>query len=355
MLSIAWAISSMMSSSETVKENMSNSVVVPPPKFDRSLKSNMVAKELLQKERKKAAFFDNLTTIFPQLDPEFLRETANGFRDEEQMNEWITEIFENDLVDTFPSLREAETLRKLEKLVAFFPQIDPEFLHEKANEFEDENQMQEWIDEILEKNAQDSFPSRTDYEERQRETVILEKYSNLSVQEFFEIYDDDPEAYFMDKNRKVSELYEKHSWQQLKKEFCKIPSSAIKRIFKSNKGLFLPSARELQEQEHKIPKRWFKRSLEKCLVPSKIDFNFLKELQYFQKEVEIQRFLEEKASALKRKIEEERIKGTLMECSCCCNDECLVEDMLPCGGGHIFCKNCIRRASDVAIGKFQFY
>ena len=329
----------------------SSDVGVPPPKFDRSLKSNMVAK--LKKERhQKAAFFENLTTIFPQLDPEFLREKADGFCDEEQMNEWITEIFENDLVDTFPSLREAENLRKLDQLVSFFPQIDPEFLHEKANEFEDENQMQEWIDEILEKNSQDSFPSRTDYEERQRETEILEKYSNLSVQEFFEIYDDDPETYFMDKNRKVSELYKKHSWKQLKKEFCKIPCSVIKRIFKSNKGLFLPSARQLQEQEHKIHKRWFKRSLEKCLTPTKIDFNFLKELQYFQKEVEIQRFLEEKNSALKRKIEEERIKGNLMECSCCCNDECFAEDMLPCGGAHIFCKNCIQRASDVAIGKF---
>ena len=36
------------------------------------------------------------------------------------------------------------------------------------------------------------------------------------------------------------------------------------------------------------------------------------------------------------------------------SDECLVEDMLPCESGHLFCKDCVQRASEVAIGnKYQ--
>ena len=77
------------------------------------------------------------------------------------------------------------------------------------------------------------------------------------------------------------------------------------------------------------------------------------QLQYFQKEVEIQRFLEEKASILARKIEEARKNGFLMECGCCFDDECLVENMVQCVGGHKFCKECVQRASEVAIGNFE--
>ncbi len=40
-----------------------------------------------------------------------------------------------------------------------------------------------------------------------------------------------------------------------------------------------------------------------------------------------------------------------MECTCCYNDECLDEDMLPCRGGHLFCRECVQRASEVAIGE----
>ena len=183
---------------------------------------------------------------------------------------------------------------------------------------------------------------------------MLEKYSgDLSVEEIFEMFDDDPETYFMDKNREVTELYMEHSLNQLKKEFRLIPGSEITRIFKSNKGLFIPCVRELKDQEPKIYKRWFKRPLKECQVPTEIDINFVKELQYFQKGPEISRFLEEKASILARKIEEARNNGFLMECGCCFDDECLAENMIRCVNGHEFCKECVQRASEVAIGNFE--
>ena len=183
---------------------------------------------------------------------------------------------------------------------------------------------------------------------------MLEKYSgDLSIEEIFEMFDGDPETYFLDKNREVSDLYLQHSWNQLKKQFRFIPGSEITKIFKSNKGLFIPCIRELKVQEPKISKRWFKRPLKECQAPTEIDFNFLKELQYFQKEPEISRFLEEKSSSLARKIDEARRNGFLMECGCCFDDECLVENMVQCVSGHKFCKECVQRASEVAIGNFE--
>jgi TRIAD3 protein (E3 ubiquitin-protein ligase RNF216) len=51
------------------------------------------------------------------------------------------------------------------------------------------------------------------------------------------------------------------------------------------------------------------------------------------------------------KIEAARKDGELMECGCCYDDECLFEEMAACADGHIFCKECIRRSSESAIGE----
>ena len=63
-------------------------------------------------------------------------------------------------------------------MVTLFPQVDPEFLHAKAVEFgENEGQMNTWVQQTLDQNLANDFPKRSDYEKRQREAEMLEKYS----------------------------------------------------------------------------------------------------------------------------------------------------------------------------------
>ena len=70
--------------------------------------------------------------------------------------------------------------KRLETLVTLFPQADPEFLHAKAVEFGDnEDQMNRWIQETLENNSANTFPSRKDYEKRQKEGEIIGDYQLL--------------------------------------------------------------------------------------------------------------------------------------------------------------------------------
>ena len=100
----------------------------------------------------------------------------------------------------------------------------------------------------LQNNLVGTFPTRTEYEERQKKAEEMRKYSEeLSVQEILEMYDDDPESYFMDKTRKASEVYKLHCMEQLKKEFSKISVKVIKEIFSQNNCLFLPSVRDLEK------------------------------------------------------------------------------------------------------------
>ena len=54
-------------------------------------------------------------------------------------------------------------------------------------------------------------------------------------------------------------------------------------------------------------------------------------------------------------MSEAKESGNLMECVCCCDEECLVEDMLPCGGGHLFCKDCVQRASEVSTSYLLYF
>ena len=51
------------------------------------------------------------------------------------------------------------------------------------------------------------------------------------------------------------------------------------------------------------------------------------------------------------KLQEAKSQGLLQECSCCYDDEVLIEDMLSCPKGHLFCKSCVRRSTEVVIGE----
>lgn len=156
---------------------------------------------------------------------------------------------------------------------------------------------------------------------------------------------DDPDKYFMDKTRQVSELYKKHSLNQLKKEFRQISVMVINKIFTANNGLFVPCVRSLKK--YSGVKRKTRRPDHECPMPQEIDINFLKELQYSRKEEEIKQYIKAQQDEHEKLVQEARKNGQLMECKCCFNDDCLIEDMLPCQGKHLFCKECVQRASEV--------
>ena len=142
--------------------------------------------------------------------------------------------------------------KKLEHLIDLFPNADPEFLHQKVVELANDRERWEgWISETIENKSDKEFPSRKDYEQRQKEAEMMEKYSGqVTVQEILDMYED-PEAYFMDNTRKVSDLYKKHALAQLKKEFRMCHVNVINKIFNGNNFLFLPSVRVLKKHKGK--------------------------------------------------------------------------------------------------------
>ncbi len=164
--------------------------------------------------------------------------------------------------------------RRLETLISLFPQADPEFLHTKVLEFaENEDGMNQWIQESMENNAATGFPSRKDYEKRQQEAELMEKYTReVTVEEILEMYDD-PDAVFSDTTRTVTDLYKKHSLTQLKKDFRFIAVHTIHKVYSKYNGLFVPCVRSLKRYPNSRKSR---RPDHECPMPEGIDINFLK-------------------------------------------------------------------------------
>lgn len=239
--------------------------------------------------------------------------------------------------------------QQFDNLVDLFPDVCPEYLHAKAVELAgNEGAMIRWIDQTLEATTKD-LPTRKDYEKRKEEAELIEKYSTqLTVEEILTMYDNDPESYFMDGTRKVSELYKEHSKAHLKREFRYTSMVSINKVFDKHSGLYLPCFRALSTCI--AGKRKTQRKDHEAPLPSEADFNFLKELQYCRKDAEVRQHLDQVASERQKMLEMARASNSLCECPCCGNDECLAEEMLPCPNDHNYCKECIQRACTVAIG-----
>ena len=75
--------------------------------------------------------------------------------------------------------------------------------------------------------------------------------------------------------------------------------------------------------------------------------HILQELQYSKIDQEVIKHIENEKDLKRKIVEEARKNNQLQECGCCYNDECLLEDMLPCREGHNFCIECVQRGSEV--------
>ncbi len=168
---------------------------------------------------------------------------------------------------------------KSSTLQILFPQADPEFLHQKVVELiADEPAFNRWVDESLETKGSE-FPSRSDYEKRQEEAELMQKYSEeLTAEQILDMYDD-PVEYFSDTSRKASDLYKRHAVQQLKKVYRTLQANAINKAFVESKCLYYPTYKSLKTLEKKkgsAHTRKTKRPDHECLLPTEIDINFLK-------------------------------------------------------------------------------
>ena len=121
----------------------------------------------------------------------------------------------------------------------------------------------------------------------------------------------------------------------------------INRAFKKARFLYLPAYKHLKKGENT---RKTKRPDFEIKIPSEPCIEFLKEKKFIELEEQIKAEKERRAADREARIEAAKLLGNLQECLCCYSSDCLVEDMISCKGGHLYCRECISRGAAVAIG-----
>ena len=130
---------------------------------------------------------DHLKTLikkFPFVNPNYLKNhVLNAFKDEHErdrrVQEWIQDIVENNLEEFMPKRRPNEIYavenpidpkkEALNNLLEVLPNVAPDFLKQKIDEFAVIENVNVWVQEILENDMLDTLPSREDFEKRKKE------------------------------------------------------------------------------------------------------------------------------------------------------------------------------------------
>ena len=214
-----------------------------------------------------------------------------------------------------------------------------------------------FVDEMfgMDVDVRKNLPSRTEFCLKKKEREELEKWSgNMSVDDMLVLYSDDPDGYFTDPNRKPeSQVYREHALEYLKKDFRFYTLSAIKKVFKKANSLYFPAYKILKEIDQKKEERHYVRKTKRhdvdIKIPKKPCIEFLKEKKFVELQGEIVAEKKRRASEKQLMFSEAQSAGRLVECLCC-YDEYLPDDMIPCKSGHMFCRECVTRGTNVAVG-----
>ena len=304
-------------------------------------------------------FVQSVLEIVPKIDVKYLREQAKDFVGQDAAIERFIEGFldgpqvqEEDEMDPFEEWqREKENY-----LEVAFPYISPEWIRDQIQSFRDVHgtdnvQFSEKAIQMVELMEKDkSIPTRKDWEKKIKLREEIDKWSkNITVNDMIELYDGNPEPHFIGPNVPKSDLYIKHSLAGLWDAFKSTKVVTINREHKRAKYSFAEAYKELE----RLPATRMNPRMDKDQIKYPADpcIQFVKERKFVELRSAIEAELKKRETERRQALEEARLSNSLVECGCCFNDECLGEDMVSCKAGHLYCKECIQRSTNVAMGE----
>ncbi|CAF5049689.1 unnamed protein product, partial [Rotaria sp. Silwood1] len=83
---------------------------------------------------------------------------------------------------------------------------------------------------------------------------------------------------------------------------------------------------------------------------------FYDELRFAKNEVKIRRYLGKVSKEHDKRVKKAKKENETLECNICCREDLLIDDMVECTVGHIYCRHCVRTHIDVCFkeGKCRF-
>uniref|UniRef100_A0A914XNE5 RING-type domain-containing protein n=1 Tax=Plectus sambesii TaxID=2011161 RepID=A0A914XNE5_9BILA len=301
----------------------------------------------------------------------------SGLQTAENTNTWTTApsssdplclITEEDLQKAAGFLDEAER-QVFNELCSAFPDADPSHIVKlvvgnDAREHKNANS----IAQTLLTKGYPKLRDRLERERRERRRDDFLDSTRFDVDEFFRVFDD-PEVYFCDLTRKVSNSYVKHALVFLMNTFMHMRREFFQYMLEQHANHLLPAYREIQAVEaNNTPQRGrpsnkrrhfpvsqyvtaAERREEPEPWPEELDEGFFREVQFITNEAKIHAHMENRRVVRENRLSQARQSGELVECPICLNEECLPEEMFSCSQSeHSFCRDCVRQHSETQLG-----
>ncbi|CAF3332640.1 unnamed protein product [Rotaria socialis] len=220
----------------------------------------------------------------------------------------------------------------------------------------------------------------------ERQSSLKRSISDMidDIPKFLSSYPD-PVNYFFDTKRKQSESYTNHAKAFLIRAFPTTDKTILEQALQEENCHFLPTVRKLETRagirtNSFLQRMTIKRSLD--MIDLSIDGvgrkpsiawiiknnkfaypiphipceEFYDELRFAKNEVKIRRYLGKVSKEHEKRVKKAKKGNETLECEICCQEDLLIDDMVECTVGHLYCRNCVRTHIDICFkeGKCSF-
>ncbi|CAF4148001.1 unnamed protein product [Rotaria magnacalcarata] len=220
----------------------------------------------------------------------------------------------------------------------------------------------------------------------ERQSSLKRSISDMidDIPKFLSSYPD-PVNYFFDTKRKQSESYTNHAKAFLIRAFPTTDKTILEQALQEENCHFLPTVRKLETRagirtNSFLQRMTIKRSLD--MIDLSVDGvgrkpsiawiiknnkfaypiphipceEFYDELRFAKNEVKIRRYLGKVSKEHEKRVKKAKKGNETLECEICCQEDLLIDDMVECTVGHLYCRNCVRTHIDICFkeGKCSF-
>uniref|UniRef100_T1J958 RING-type domain-containing protein n=1 Tax=Strigamia maritima TaxID=126957 RepID=T1J958_STRMM len=256
---------------------------------------------------------------------------------------------------------QSNIMDRVNSIMELFPDADPNSLWNFVEKYSnDVNYINATVSAWWESR---SYPKLAEVQKAATKRKFME--SDFSIEEFLEMFPD-PENYFKNTDRVITPSYKMHVQSYVENQFRFAYKVDLTAVMEKHKFHLTPILKELNSQWNvsagdeplaKKRKEAVKKKKKMTILkpmPTIMDELFYKEKFFLEMEDKIKKYKKDKEVDRRKKIEMAKEKGELLTCDCCFEDELLIEDMLHCSDGHLFCKMCIRRQAEFHIGQGKY-
>ncbi|KAJ8979957.1 hypothetical protein NQ317_001542, partial [Molorchus minor] len=295
-----------------------------------------------------------LIEMFPEACPAYIRNICDG-KQWSEFDDVITVILSNPSYPKRPQrvsspVKELDVEEQYEILKELLPDADPTFLRMQCERYaNDDKGLKQFINQAMENK---DYPSMKEYLRKQQLSAQQKQYTTeFKIENFIQLFPE-PEKTFNDPNRNIKvDSYSMHYLNLFfRNKFDKLSARTIQQMLCQKDYKIIKSNAVFEEMI--INKHVMKSRRKPVPLPDNMqNIPMLQELAYLSHKEEIENYLSEKA----KKEKEERLlskeAGLLETCGCCYDDEVMPKDTFSCPNECKFCKDCIKKSCEVALGE----